>query len=54
MDNDKKLELAMLTVSRIFAKSLLTEDTTVEWDEFEQEFRFTLAKEEYNGEPDDG
>jgi hypothetical protein len=54
MDKDKKLELAMLTVSRIFAKVLLAEDIVVEWDEFQEEFLFTSAKEEHNEEPEDG
>ena len=51
--NDKRLELAMLTISRIFAQSLLTDEITVEWSEEEQEFLFTLTEEEHNEEPYD-
>mgnify|MGYP000504063443 CR=1 FL=1 len=53
MDDEKdtkKLELAILKVSRIFAQSLLTDKITVEWSEEEQEFLFTPTEEEHNEE----
>tara|TARA_R110000824_G_C14691000_1_gene621446 strand:- start:69 stop:269 length:201 start_codon:yes stop_codon:yes gene_type:complete len=48
--NDKNLEIAMLTVSRLFAKYLLTDKVIVEWSEEEQAFLFTPAEEEHNEE----